>query len=197
MNQLDEQTRAWWTEKGFVITMATVLIAASAMSPSTSVAVGIDRKDAVITEKAGERYSQVKEQPTKLSDYKGKKELTDDELIGLLKEVGFEGKSLKTAWAVVMKESRGRPLAHNGNRSTGDNSYGLFQINMIDELGEARRDKFELDSNGELFDPVTNAKIAYYMTGGGKDWSSWKVDLTQDGGGNHVFADWLTKYPDN
>ena len=45
---------------------------------------------------------------------------------------------------------------------------------MIDSLGPDRRAKFDLESNSELFNPVKNAEIAYYMTNGGDDWSSWK-----------------------
>jgi hypothetical protein len=106
--------------------------------------------------------------------YSSSEMLTDQQLVLLLKTVGFEGTGLKKAWAIAKRESNGRPLAHNGNRKTGDNSYGLFQINMIDELGPQRLDKFNLKSNKELFDPVTNAEITYYMTDGGSDWSSWK-----------------------
>jgi hypothetical protein len=100
---------------------------------------------------------------------------TDEELVRMLSTIGFEGKALKVAWAVVKKESNGRPLAFNGNIKTGDNSYGIFQINMIGGLGVARRDKFDLDSNKDLFDPVVNAQIAYYMSNEGSDWSAWGV----------------------
>jgi hypothetical protein len=44
---------------------------------------------------------------------------------------------------------------------------------MIGDLGPDRRDKFELTANAELFNPVLNAEIAFYMTDGGKDWTSW------------------------
>lgn len=192
MNQLDEQTRVWWTEKGFVAVMVAVL-SFTFTSPSTSVAYSNDKP--VVTEKAGERYSLEIEQPRTLDYYKGKKKLTQDELKELLELVGFEGQSLKTAWAVIMKESRGVPTAYNGNRATGDNSYGLFQINMLGELGPARRDKFNLDSDKELFDPVTNAQIAFYMSARGTDWSAWKVDVTKNNGANSVYAEWLSKYP--
>ena len=100
--------------------------------------------------------------------------LTGEGFINLLKAVGFEGTSLKKAWSIAKRESNGRPLAYNGNRKTGDNSYGLFQINMIGDLGPERLEKFDLKSNRELFDPVTNAEITYYMTDGGSDWSAWK-----------------------
>ena len=101
------------------------------------------------------------------------KELTGEQLTYLLKEVGFKGHSLKTAWAVVMRESRAHPKSHNKNASTGDNSYGLFQINMIGSLGADRREKFGILKDAELFDPLVNAKAAYYMTARGTNWGSW------------------------
>lgn len=108
-----------------------------------------------------------------LKKYENAHKLTDTELVELLSAVGFKGTDLKEAWAVAKKESNGRPLAHNGNANTGDNSWGMFQINMIGELGEDRRKKFGLETNAELLDPVVNASIAYYMSRGGEDWSSW------------------------
>ena len=110
--------------------------------------------------------------------YKPSEKLSDIELKELLAAVGFEGKALKTAWAIAKTESSGRPLAYNGNRKTGDSSYGIFQINMLGNLGVARKEKFDLRSNILLFDPVINAEITYYMTNGGTNWSAWK-GLTQ------------------
>jgi hypothetical protein len=106
--------------------------------------------------------------------YKPSEMLTDLELKELLQAVGFEGRALETAWAIAKTESNGRPLAYNGNRKTGDSSYGIFQINMLGNLGVDRKEKFDLKSNILLFDPVINAEITYYMTNGGKNWSSWK-----------------------
>ena len=106
--------------------------------------------------------------------YKPSVALTDRELVQLLSYVGFEGNALKMAWAVAKKESHGRPMAYNGNRKTGDSSYGIFQINMLGDLGIARKEKFDLRSNILLFDPVINAEITYYMTKGGTNWSAWK-----------------------
>ena len=105
--------------------------------------------------------------------YKSSEMLTPEDLKDLLWAVGFEGTALKTAWSVARVESNGRPMALNDNIKTGDKSYGIFQINMLGELGVARKEKFNLVSNKELFDPVTNAEITYYMTKGGQDWSSW------------------------
>ena len=122
---------------------------------------------------------------------------TDEELAKLLSTVGFEGRALKVAWAVVKKESNGRPLAFNGNVKTGDSSYGIFQINMIGGLGVARRDKFDLNSNKDLFDPVVNAQIAYFMSDEGNDWSSWGVGKFPYNGNTEQsnFNLWIKKFP--
>lgn len=121
---------------------------------------------------------------------------TDEELAQMLSAVGFEGKALKVAWAVVKKESNGRPLAFNGNSRTGDSSYGIFQINMIGGLGVTRREKFDLKTNRELFDPVINAEIAYHMSGAGDDWSSWKVGNGYNGNDQAKFLEWYKKFPE-
>jgi hypothetical protein len=114
--------------------------------------------------------------------YTKKTMLKPHELKNILHEVGFRGNGLKTAWATAMKESTGRPMAHNKNSKTGDNSYGLFQINMIGSLGPARLKQFNLSRNEDLFDPYTNAKIAFKMSNGGKNWSAWNgiTDRTRE-----------------
>jgi hypothetical protein len=125
----------------------------------------------------------------KLDKYENAHNLTDKQLIELLGAVGFKGKALRSACAIAKAESNGRPLAFNGNLKTGDSSYGMFQINMIGELGPDRRDKFDLSSNAELFNPVTNAQIALHMTKSGKDWSSWS---SLNG---KRYQEWYNQYP--
>ena len=142
-----------------------------------------------------EQQPVVQEEVKPLAKFRDARELTESDLKDLLQAVGFEGKALRTAWAVAMKESNGRPRAYNGNRSTGDDSYGIFQINMIGSLGEARREKFDLESNKDLFDPVKNAKIAHYMTKGGEDWSSWKVHPGQQNG--ERFENFFEEFPNH
>jgi hypothetical protein len=115
------------------------------------------------------------------------------ELKNLLELVGFKGQGLKTAWAVVMTESNGRPKAHNSNTRTGDNSYGLFQINMIGALGDARIEKFDLKKNEDLLDPVVNAEVAFHMSAGGTDFSAWKVQGYNQG--SERFRTFLAEYP--
>ena len=125
-----------------------------------------------------------------LAKYENADRLTKTQLVDLLHAIGFKGQALRNAWAIAMKESRGNPLSHNGNRDTGDNSFGLFQINMVDSLGQDRRDKFSLDYNAQLLNPVVNAEIAYHMSKQGKNWKSWK------GVNNPVVRDWLKQFPE-
>jgi len=125
-----------------------------------------------------------------------RKPFTDEELARLLYAVGFEGKALKVAWAVVKKESNGRPLAFNDNARTGDSSYGIFQINMIGGLGVDRREKYDLRNNAELFNPVINAEIAFHMSDGGETWTSWKVGHGYNGVDQERFESWYAKFPE-
>jgi hypothetical protein len=124
----------------------------------------------------------------KLSKYVSKDSLTDLELKDMLFQVGFRGKDLVEAWAVAKKESNGRPYAFNNNGKTGDKSYGIFQINMIRDLGPDRIEKFELSDNQDLFNPVINAQIAFHMSRGGEDWSSWH-------GLTAKTKMWMSKFP--
>lgn len=120
--------------------------------------------------------------------YKKGEQLLPKELKAILYQAGFRGKNLKEAWAVAMKESTGRPRSHNDNPDTGDYSHGLFQINMIGSLGPARLKQYNLDSNEDLFNPLVNAKIAFQMSNGGKNWSAW------NGIGSST-TKWFKEYP--
>ena len=141
------------------------------------------------------------EQVSKLAILENAKELDPYELVEVLAAAGFEGKALKTAWAVAMRESRGHPMSHNKNANTGDNSYGLFQINMIGSLGTDRlakfQDKIGITKMTDLFNPLTNAKAAYYMTAGGKDWGSWGLGPNAYDGDSvePAVTRWLADFP--
>jgi hypothetical protein len=62
--------------------------------------------------------------------------------------------------AVAGPESGYNTHAHNPNAATGDDSYGLWQINMLGNMGPARRKTFGIMSNDDLFDPNINARAA-------------------------------------
>ena len=106
----------------------------------------------------------------------GKGLLSVSDLGGLARSVGFPTEQAVIMAAIAMAESGGRARAHNNNRSTGDDSYGLWQINMIDRLGPERRRQFGISSNAALFDPTTNAKAArlVYLSQGFGAWSVYR-----------------------
>lgn len=185
-----------------------------AVSTTGAMAVALEKKQEVVAVEQVATFSirqveglavanlkakEVKPKLRPLSFFENKTSLTDKELVELLQVVGFEGQDLKEAWAIAKKESNGRPLAFNGNKLTGDNSYGIFQINMINTLGEDRREKFELGTNAELFNPVKNVQIAYHMSAGGEDWSSWHIGksaYTSTSSSHYAkFQQWLSKFP--
>jgi hypothetical protein len=124
-----------------------------------------------------------------LKKYANAAALTDLDLVKLLQAVGFTGKGLRTAWAVAKSESNGQPIRYNGNRKTGDSSFGLFQINMISQLGPDRRERYNLKYNAELLNPVKNAQIVFKMTQGGTNWKAWKYAKTP------AVKKWLKKFP--
>ena len=176
-----------------IISTLSIVALVTVLSNSANASSDLDTKNNLSLEQAQTLETTSQEvflvsKEKKLERFENKTFLTDLELKELLSLVGFKGKDLVVAWAVAKKESNGRPLAFNGNHKTGDSSYGMFQINMIDSLGPDRRDKFDLDSNAELFNPVKNAEIAYYMTNGGEDWSSWK-------GITPKTKTWMKKFP--
>lgn len=83
-----------------------------------------------------------------------------------------------TATAIAWAESGGNARAHNTNSATGDDSYGLWQINMLGGMGPRRRALFGISSNDKLFDPRTNASamLKLWMNKGRQftDWSTYK-----------------------
>ena len=176
-----------------IISTLSIVALVSVFSNAANATQELDTKNNLSLEQAQPLETTSKEvflvsKTKKLESFENKVSLTDLELKELLSLVGFKGKDLVVAWAVAKKESNGRPLAFNGNHKTGDSSYGMFQINMIDNLGPDRRTKFDLESNAELFNPVKNAEIAYYMTKGGEDWSSWKGITPRT-------KAWMAKFP--
>jgi hypothetical protein len=104
--------------------------------------------------------------------YTPKTQLSDEQLTSILKQAGFSGNGLRMAKAIAFYESTNRPMALN--RSS--NCYGLFQINMTGSMGPDRREKYNLESNEDLFNPLINAQIAYKMSRGGTNWSAWSTE---------------------
>lgn len=101
--------------------------------------------------------------------------LSNKEIASYLRQAGFPEDVVPRMIAIARAESGGRPDAHNPRYP--DDSYGLWQINMLDEpgyrLGEERRQRYGLTSNEQLKDPLTNAKAALdvYKRQGLNAWS--------------------------
>jgi hypothetical protein len=78
--------------------------------------------------------------------------------------------------AVGMAESSGDSGVRNQNAQTGDDSYGLWQINMIGNLGPDRLRRYGLRSAEDLKDPETNARVMAQMlsTDGTSAWGAFR-----------------------
>ena len=96
---------------------------------------------------------------------------TRQELKNILTNAGIPEQHHDTFIAIAFAESSGNAKAHNKKRP--DDSYGLWQINMIDNLGPDRRKRFGLSSNEDLFDPITNAKVAWEISNKGRSFKDW------------------------
>jgi len=93
----------------------------------------------------------------------GRGKLSAKQIADVARQAGIPEDKIPTMVAIAMAESGGNSEAHNPKYP--DNSFGLWQINMLDEpgyqLGAERRQKYGLSSNEELKDPLTNAKAAF------------------------------------
>lgn len=97
------------------------------------------------------------------------------DLEGLWVNAGGSTATAPMAAAIALAESGGNPNAFNGNTGTGDQSYGLWQINMLGSLGPGRLQEFGITNNNQLFDPATNAHAAVLLAGGGSNFSPWST----------------------
>jgi hypothetical protein len=99
--------------------------------------------------------------------------LSQSEMYSLARKAGLPDASAKVAAAIGMAESGGNPNDHNTDASTGDNSYGLWQINMLGSMGPTRRTQFGLKTNDDLFDPATNARAMSILSHQGQNFNAW------------------------
>lgn len=86
---------------------------------------------------------------------------TKDQLKQLAIDAGFSPEEAEIMAKIALAESSGNSNALNDNVSTGDESYGLWQINMLGNLGPSRRQLFGISENSQLYDPATNAAAAF------------------------------------
>lgn len=97
--------------------------------------------------------------------------ISDAEIARYARSAGVTGDNVAIAVAIALAESGGNTTSHNP--IPPDDSYGLWQINMLGSLGPDRRRQFGLSSNSQLYDPATNARAMYSISGGGKNWKPW------------------------
>ena len=100
---------------------------------------------------------------------------------------GFRGEDLVKAIAIAKGESNWDPRAQY-TPGDGEQSYGLWQINMDPKYGAGRRKNWGLSSNEDLYDPFKNAKAAFSLYqgrgGGFQDWTVY-TGATKGGRNRH------------
>lgn len=89
--------------------------------------------------------------------------LSANEVAGLALAAGFTGDAVDIAVAVAHAESSFRLAAVNHN-TNGTIDRGLWQINSVHS---------QYNGNQLLSDGLYNAKAAYQISSGGKDWHPW------------------------
>lgn len=98
----------------------------------------------------------------------------------LMADVGFKGQQMKDMSAILIGESgigndKINAKAHNCDASTGDDSRGLGQVNLLGPLIE-RLDTYNLKNPQALYDPKRNMQITYELAQtpqGYKHWGSY------------------------
>lgn len=97
--------------------------------------------------------------------------LSQAQIVSLARSAGMANPEVMAA--IAMAESGGNPNAHNP--IPPDNSYGLWQINMLGSMGAARRKEYGIASNEALFNPAVNARAASKILSGQglKAWSTY------------------------
>lgn len=87
---------------------------------------------------------------------------------------GFKGDVLNDMVGIALAESGGNTTDHTSKPP--DDSYGLWQINMLGSMGPTRRKQFGISDNKQLFDPGINAHAAFviYQSQGLNAWTTYK-----------------------
>lgn len=100
--------------------------------------------------------------------------LTPAQVAGYAKQAGFIGQSAVIAVAVAMGESGLNPSAMGDTgitTATWGPSIGLWQIRSLN----AEKGKGTSRDATRLTDPAFNARAAYEISSGGKNWRPWSV----------------------
>jgi hypothetical protein len=92
--------------------------------------------------------------------------LTAVAIFELARNAGFPPVVAVTMTAIALRESGGDASLHNGNAASGDDSWGLWQINMLSPQVAALAKANGIVDEKQLLDPATNARIAHALWGG-------------------------------
>jgi murein DD-endopeptidase MepM/ murein hydrolase activator NlpD len=96
------------------------------------------------------------------------------EVARLAYNAGIRGdENIATAVAVCTEESQRYDQAWNFTEATGDQSYGLWQINLLGKLKEERLKAYGLKNGSDLYTPATNARIMADLSKMGTNWKPW------------------------
>lgn len=90
---------------------------------------------------------------------------------------GIPVDKLQICLAIAWGESKWYQEAYNDNPGTGDKSYGIWQINMIEDLRESRMREYSLTREEELYDLKKNAECMAIIRQQSIDWghrSEWQ-----------------------
>ena len=106
-----------------------------------------------------------------------------EQIARIAKTAGIPEKHIPTMVSIALAESGGDIGArYNPEGNTGEDSYGLWQINMDPRYADERLKLFGIDNKKELFDPVTNAKAAYeiFKLQGFNAWTVYRTGKYRD-----------------
>jgi hypothetical protein len=105
-------------------------------------------------------------------------ELTPLQIMKLCMKHGIDpddggGLNIVNAMCIAWGESSLFAGAWNFDDTSGDYSFGLWQINLKGAMGVARRAKYKITDDNQMYDPDMNASIMADMSKKGTYWKPW------------------------
>jgi hypothetical protein len=101
--------------------------------------------------------------------------LNIDQAVRLLMQNGATPTEAAYLAAIMMPESKGQTGIHSAPELKRDNSYGLWQINMLGGMGPERMRRYGLKSYNDLYDPNVNARAAIDLARNGRGLKNWST----------------------
>jgi cell wall-associated NlpC family hydrolase len=105
--------------------------------------------------------------------------LSPEEIYRVALQAGFPPDRAEIFTAIALAESRGNTEA---NAAGSEDSRGLWQINVSPGVRE--------NTWGDLSDPLTNARAAYEISGGGMNLRPWSVTHQKHAGTQQDYRSW-------